>query len=71
MGRKIGALFLLGFLLLIGGKPTGDHVEVVSLRPASNPVPQCMRNLPRLPYMLAAAAAALIFPGMRKMKKAT
>ena len=42
------------FLMVIGGMIEGDDkidtVELVSLDPAGNPVPECLKNLSSLPY---------------------
>ena len=51
------------FLMVIGGMIEGDDkidtVELVSLDPAGNPVPECLKNLSSLPYSAAGAAAGI------------
>ena len=55
------------FLMVIGGMIEGDDkidtVELVSLDPAGNPVPECLKNLSSLPYSAAGAAAGISADG--------
>ena len=47
------------FLIVIGGYQNAsylDDVELVSLNPTLNPVPDCLSNLNSLPFPLAGAA---------------
>ena len=48
--------------MVIGGSNSTDKlgsVELVSLDPANNPVPECLNNLASLPYKLNGAAAGI------------
>ena len=50
------------FLMVIGGQDQVDkigEVELVSLDPASNPVPECLNNLASLPYAVAGLSAGM------------
>ena len=58
-----GSVSSLGqFLMVIGGyKDTSylDDVELVSINPALNPVPECLSQLNSLPLPLTGAAGAV------------
>ena len=48
--------------MVIGGQDQVDkigEVELVSLDPASNPVPECLNNLASLPYAVAGLSAGM------------
>ena len=48
--------------MVIGGSDSQDKigsVELVSLDPANNPVPECLKNLASLPYKLNGASAGM------------
>ena len=50
------------FLMVIGGYQNTsflDDVELVSLNPTLNPVPECLSNLNSLPFPLAGSAGAV------------
>jgi len=54
------------FLMVIGGQDQVDkigEVELVSLDPASNPVPECLNNLASLPYAVAGLSAGMTSDG--------
>ena len=57
--------------MVIGGSDSQDQidsVELVSLDPANNPVPQCLQNLASLPYKMNGASAGMT-SGKENMSK--
>ena len=62
MGRILHISHADDFLMVIGGSNSTDKlgsVELISLDPANNPVPECLHNLASLPYKLNGAAAGI------------
>jgi hypothetical protein len=51
------------YLLVVGGTQVSDRVELISLDPASHPVPDCLRNLNPFPTNVHGGAGAVLNSG--------
>ena len=60
--------FVSDFILLVGGKPLSNTVEVVSPNPLSNAVPNCIKTLGDFPTRIRSAVGTTFGKLKRKRK---